>query len=453
MEYIVKTPLGLIRGTNSKNEGVIAFKGIRYAIANRFEYSKLIEKYDDIYDATEYKNCSYQPRSFYNEEENLKKVFYYKEFRKGEHYSYSEDCLFLNIFKPNTSKEGDNLPVIVYIHGGGFKGGCAHEKHFDEPVWPLKGVIGVTINYRLGPLGFMCLEELKDKDGKIGNYGLYDQVEALKWVKQNISSFGGNPDNVTIMGQSAGAMSVQQLVMSPLTKGLFHKAVMSSGGGVSKILSTPKPSKFYEFNRKVMELTHSKTIDEFKKVPIEILFQAYEKAKKEVSVFGMVYAPVIDNYLIVDNGVNIYKNKTYHKIPYMLGSTSEDMMAPFMNSMSRKWGKVQDLNSYIWYFNHKLPGDNNGAWHSSDLWYFFGTLDNSWRPNTDKDYELSNIMVSYLTNFAKFGNPNGDGLPLWQSIKESKNKDMHLGNGVYEMKKTNKLQMYKTMIRNKAVGE
>ena len=447
MDYIINTPCGQIKGVKSKYEGVVAYKGIRYATANRFELPKMVTNYEGIYDATKYGHCSYQPRSLYNEEENLKKIFYYNEFRKGEVYTYSEDCLFLNIFKKEEVKENDNLPVLVYIHGGGFKGGCGHEKHFDEPVWPLKGVIGVTINYRLGPLGFMALE------GIDLNLGLYDQVEALKWIKNNISSFGGDPNNITIMGQSAGAMSVQQLCMSPLTKGLFNKAVMCSGGGVHKILSTQRPEKFYEFNNKVMELTGAKTIEEFKKVPIEKLFNAWEEAKKEIKIMGMVYAPVIDDNLIVDNGINILKENKQHQIPYMIGSTSEDMMVPFMNSMARKWCKAQSVDSYSWFFNHKLPGDNNGAWHSSDLWYFFGTHRNSWRPMNEVDDDLSNKMIDYLINFVKTGNPNKEGLPIWVPTNKKQKKDMHLGNGIIEMRKTSKLKMWKTLFTNKAVGE
>ena len=453
MSYIIETSCGKISGVKSKNEGVVAYKGIRYATANRFEYPKQVTSWEGIYEAHEYGNACYQPRSFYDEELNEKKYFYYNEFRKGEVYNYSEDCLFLNIFKPLESKEGDNLPVLVYIHGGGFKGGCSNEKHFDEPIWPKKGVIGVSINYRLGPLGFMVLEELKDENGRVGNYGLYEQAMAIKWVKDNISSFGGNPDNITIMGQSAGAMSVQQLCLSPILEGLFHKAVMNSGGGVSNILGTQTPDKFYEFNKKVMELSNSKTIEEFKQVPIETLFKAWEDAKKEVKLMGMAYAPVIDNYLVVGSGVNLLKENKQHKIPYMLGSTSEDMMVPFMNSMARKWCQAQDVNSYTWYFNHKLPGDDNGAWHSSELWYFFGTLNNSWRPNTEVDYDLSNKMVDYLTNFVKTGNPNGEGLPIWEPTIKGQKKDMHFGNGIVEMRKTNKFKMWKTMLTNKAVGE
>ena len=163
MAYIVNTPCGALQGTAGRQEGVAAYKGIRYATAGRWEYPQQVTAWEGVYDATEYGACCWQPRSFYNEEHNEKKYFYYNEFRKGEQYTYSEDCLFLNVFAPDTAKEGDKLPVIVYIHGGGFTGGCGHEKHFDGPVWPQKGVIAVTVNYRLGPLGFAALPQLEGK--------------------------------------------------------------------------------------------------------------------------------------------------------------------------------------------------------------------------------------------------------------------------------------------------
>ena len=265
MDYIVTTPCGAVRGVPTRREGVVAYKGIRYATAGRFEYPREVISWDGVYDASEYGACAYQPRSFYDEEQMPKKVFYYNEFRRGEVYRYSEDCLFLNIFAPERT-EG-KCPVIVYIHGGGFRGGCGHEKHFDEPVWPEKGVIAVTLNYRLGPLGFAVLPELKEEAGKTGNYGLYDQLTAILWVKHNIESFGGDPDNITIMGQSAGAMSVQQHCLSPLSRGVFHKAVMCSGGGVNRMLSTSSPEKSYPFWQDIMAKCGATTLEEFRAVP------------------------------------------------------------------------------------------------------------------------------------------------------------------------------------------
>lgn len=451
MDYIIDTPCGQIKGVKGNIDGIIAFKGIRYAIANRFEYPKEVTSWEGVYDASKYGNCSYQPRAFYNEEENLKKVFYYNEFRKGEKYTYSEDCLFLNIWVPEDIKENDKLPVLIYVHGGGFTGGCGHELHFDGPVWPKKGVIGVTINYRLGPLGFTCLQELKEIDGHSGNYGLYDQVTAINWIKHNISSFGGNPNNITIMGQSAGAMSVQQLCLSPLTKGLFQKAVMSSGGGVNKLLSTSKEEKYYSFNKKVMELCSCSTIEEFKKVEADKLFDAWNKAKKEMKI--MPSCPVIDGELIVDTPFNIVKRDDQHHIPYLVGSNSEDIVPIFIYGMAKKWCTIQKEPSYCYLFNHSLPGDNNGAWHSSDLWYFFGTLKNCWRPMNEDDYLLSNYMVDYLTNFVKTGNPNSSELPIWNPSKNKEKKVMHFGNGLVGMKKVNTKKLWYNLFTNKAVGE
>jgi len=452
MKYMVTTPCGQVQGTSGRLENVVAFKGIRYATAGRWEYPVQVTHWDGIYDATKYGSCSYQPRSFYNEEENLKKIFYYNEFRKGETYTYSEDCLFLNIFTPDTAKEGDKLPVLIYIHGGGFTGGCGHEKHFDCPVWPTKGVIGVTLNYRLGPMGFVCLPQLKEEAGVTGNYGLYDQLTAIKWVKDNIASFGGDPDNMTIMGQSAGAMSVQQHCLSPMSKGLFQGAVMSSGGGVSKMLAAAPAEKHYAFWEKAMENAGCKNLDEFRAISPEKLFEVWNQTKKELRSPGSF--PCIDGKLVVGTGAELLAAGKQHPISYMAGSTSEDMMPPILQSMARKWCAAQDVSSYTWYFDRKLPGDDNGAWHSSDLWYWFGTLPNCWRPMEQKDYELSGQMVGYLCNFVRNGNPNGSGaLPSWNISDKNQKQVMCLGEASTGMRKPSILKMISTMLTNKAVGE
>ena len=441
-----QTKCGEIKGIETN--GIIAYKGIRYATAERFEYPKMVEQWESTYDATEYKHCSYQPRSFYDEELVPEKAFYYNEFRKGETYTYSEDCLFLNIWTP---VQANKLPVLIYIHGGGFVGGCGHEKHFDGPVWPNKGVIAVTINYRLGPLGFICLPDLKEKDGHTGNYGLYDQYTAIKWVKENIEAFGGNPNNITIMGQSAGAMSVQQHCLSPMANGLFNKAIMSSGGGVSKMMSTSKAEKSYEFWHAVMKNAGCETVEELQKVDVEKYFAAWQKTKKEIKGFYMP-SPVIDDLYVVGTGSDLLKENKHHNIHYMCGSTSEDMMPPIIFDMAKKWCKNQSKESYTWFFDRQLPGDNNGAWHSSDLWYWFGTLANGWRPFEKKDYELSDQMTTYLCNFVKTGNPNDSKLPLWQP-SNSQSKVLCFGESKTAMRKPNMLKLVKTMLTNKNVGE
>ncbi len=292
MEYIVKTPCGAVLGTAGRVAGTVAYKGIRYATAGRWEYPKIVTAWENIYDATQYGHCSYQPRTFYNEELNEKKYFYYNEFRKGETYTYSEDCLFLNVFTPEGAKEGDKLPVLVYIHGGGFTGGCGHEKHFDGPVWPTKGVIGVTLNYRLGPMGFVCLPELAEEAGYTGNYGLVDQMTAIQWVKNNIEAFGGDSENITIMGQSAGAASVQMQCQSPLTDGLFQKAIMSSGCGLGGMMSG-KLETSMAFWQEVMKRCGCENLEQFRTLPVEKLFEVWQSAKKEVKGGAMAASPTI----------------------------------------------------------------------------------------------------------------------------------------------------------------
>jgi len=437
MDYIVSTPCGELQGCAGKYPGTVSFKGIRYATAGRWEYPKEVTRWEGLYDATRYGNCSYQPRAFYNEEENLKKVFYYNEFRKGETYTYSEDCLFLNIFAP---ERGEKLPVLIYIHGGGFTGGCGHEKHFDGPRWPEQGIIGVTVNYRLGPMGFACLP------GHAGNYGLYDQMTAISWVKHNIAAFGGDPENITIMGQSAGAMSVQLQCQSPLTEGLFQKAVMSSGGGMAAVMAV-SPEKASAFWLEAMNRCGCKSVEEFKALPPRELFEAWQKAKKEVKGGGMSGVPVKD-------GTFITNTPAKKPIPYMAGSTSHDMAPPILQSLSRKWCAGQEKPSYTWYFDRLLPGDDCGAWHSSDLWYWFGTLENCWRPMEEKDRELSRQMVSYLCNFVKTGDPNKAAqLPTWIASGRGQGRVLLLGERDTHMGRPSMLKMVYTMLTNKAVGE
>lgn len=444
MEKIINTPCGEIKGSDCRLEGIVAFKGIRYATAGRWEYPKQVTKWDGIYDASSYGSCCYQPRSFYNEEENLKKVFYYNEFRKGENYSYSEDCLFLNIWTPSEATEESKLPVIFYIHGGGYTGGCGHEKHFDDPIWPTKGVIAVTVNYRLGPLGFACLPELAEEAGHCGNYGLYDQLTAMHWVRDNISAFGGDPDRITIMGQSAGAMSVQQHCTSPLTDGLFCGAVMSSGCGMSNmIMSTPE--KTYPFWTELMKRLECLNLEQLRAVSPQKLFEEWQKSKKEIKGGIMSTCPVKDGFFVVDGAQP-------KQIPYIIGSNSHDIAPPILYSVGKSWGKRELTNRYIYHFDRMLPGDKNGAWHSADLWYWFGTLPNCWRPMEQKDYEVSNEMTTYLCNFAKKGNPNGENQSYWMTQKDSKNV-MCFGEGNTRMDKPSLMKLTGIMFTHKSVGE
>ena len=458
MPNTIMTKCGEIQGTTCKMGGVVAYKGIRYATAGRWEYPTLVTHWDGVYEATKYGNCSYQPRAFYNEEEVKEKVFYYNEFRKGETYTYDDDCLFLNIWVPEYATADSKLPVIFYIHGGGYTGGCGHEKHFDGPVWPTKDVIAVTCNYRLGPMGFMCLPQLKEEAGHTGNYGMFDQIAALTWVRDNITEFGGNPDNITIMGQSAGAMSVLNLCISPLTDGMFKRAVMNSGGGVSPMMDSKSTAEDrYAFWQMVLAEAGVETLEQLRAMEVSELFAIWQRLKKSSPKYGMVASPCIDGIALTQSGLTAAQNGAQKDIPYMMGSTSEDMAPPIIAGMAKAWcvrqAKQQKQPSYCWYFDRKLPGDDNGAWHSSELWYFFGTLKNGWRPFTDHDYKISEAMATALCNFAKTGNPNGEGLPTWEPTLTAKDQIMIWGEKEPHMGKPSKLKQWITMFTNKAVGE
>lgn len=451
MDYMISTPCGWLRGTKGRFPGTAAYKGIRYAAAGRWEYPKEVTAWEGVYDASAYGACAFQSASFHNEEENPKKLFYYNEFRRGGHYTYSEDCLFLNIFAPDTAKPGDKLPVLVYIHGGGFTGGCGHEKPFDEPVWASQGVIGVTLNYRLGPMGFIALPELQAEAGFTGNYGLYDQQTAILWVKHNIEAFGGDSENITVMGQSAGAMSIQQHCLSPMSKGLFQKAVMSSGAGVHKALSAAPAENAFDFWKTVMKNAGCADLAAFRALAPEKLFAVWETTQKEMKGGGCF--PCLDGRLIVGTGVELLAKGAQLPIPCMAGSTSQDMMPPILYAMAGQWCAKQDVPSYLWYFDRQLPGDKCGAWHSSDLWYWFGTHRNSWRPMEEKDDELSGQMVKYLLNFVRTGNPNAGGLPQWVAADGRNPRALILGQKPAHMGRPSRLKLWYTMLTNKAVGE
>ena len=164
----------------------------------------------------------------------------------------------------------------------------------------------------------------------------------------------------------------------------------------------------------------------------------------------MAAFPCRDGELVVGNGVDILRSDKHLKIPYLCGSTSEDFGSPMLYSLAKKWCVAQKIPSFTWLFDRRLPGDDRGAWHSSDLWYWFGTLGNSWRPMEQKDYDLSDQMTDYLTNFAKTGDPNGSGLPTWEPAKKG---TMHIGEGESGMCKVNSMKLWYNMFAHKSAGE
>ena len=427
MKYVMlETPCGTIRGSRERNQRV--FKGIRYAAAERWKYPEVVDAWDGIYDALEYGKCCFQPRAFWDEalsENNLG----YTEFRRGEKYVYGDDCLLLNIYAP---LEAEGAPVVVFIHGGGFTGGCAHEKYNRFPDWPKENIVTVTLNYRLGPFGFLCLEQAEQESGHTGNYGLYDQAAALVWIRKNISAFGGDPGNVTIMGQSAGAMSVQELCIAQGLPRLFHKAVMLSGGGANPLSGGSACLDDQKvFGEMVCRELDCKNMDDLRKMDAMRILESCMRLRESWPEQKKVMRPVIDHHLIRQSVVQSMEEGSGIQIPYLMCSTSEDLAAGELHRACMDWSRSQaargNENCYVAYFSRQLPGDDNGAFHSSDLWYWLGTFENCWRPMTPWDRELSGIMIKYLAKFARSGNPNAAGLPSWSPVHEKRGECMVLG--------------------------
>lgn len=431
-KIVLETKCGMISG-NEMDNGIQTFLGIRYATAGRWEYPLEVTSWEGIYDAGSFKAASYQRRAFHQEQPDS---FYYNEFRKDEQYEYSEDCLFLNIWKPKKCKDA---PVILYIHGGAFQGGCGNEKHFDGTEYAKRGNIFITCNYRLGALGYCCLPELIKRDGHTGNYGLYDQLIALQWVYNNISLFGGNPENITIMGQSAGAMSTQQLCVSPLAKKYIAKAIMTSGGGVSDVFGNMVTvEETFPFWQDVMSEL-GRTLEDWVKCDVQQLFDVtFEKMHHYENAITYC-SPVVDKGIVPYETKELRCNKMQAEIPYLMGSTKDDLLPEEIQRMAKEWAVLQSkqgkIPSYCFKFARDLPGDQKGAWHSSELWYTIGALHNCWRPFVDWDYKISNMLIDYFCNFAKVGNPNGENLPTWMPTCKEEDAIFIISNTQMEMEK------------------
>lgn len=406
------TSCGPIAGVPARAPGVTAYKGIRYAAAGRWEYPKQVTHWEGVYQADHFGPCAIQNSTFTPESQSGRDPFYYHEFRENISYTYSEDCQYLNIWAPD---HAEKAPVIVYIHGGAFLSGSGWDKAFDEPAWPRKGVIAVTLNYRLGPLGYACLPELAAEAGHTGNYGLYDQLCALQWVHDNIKAFGGDPGNITVMGQSAGARSVQMLCSTEAACGLISKAVMSSGGGDDSILfqGDYRMACQYDFWQDWQRAAGAEDLAGLRALPVRAIHDALGRCFERRGFAAVMdhMGPVWDNALFPDTGFTL-------PIPYLAGGNSQDMR-PELAADALRWCQKQPADSYAWYFSRQLPGDRKGAWHSADLWYWFGTLANSWRPFTEADRILSHKMAGYLVNFAHTGSPNSGDLPHWDRAQDA----------------------------------
>jgi para-nitrobenzyl esterase len=380
----------------------------------------------------------------------------------------SEDCLYLNIWTPAKSAK-EKLAVFVWIYGGGFSSGSAACAVYDGEEMSKKGIIFVSINYRVGVLGFLAHPELSsESENKVsGNWGLLDQIAALRWIQKNIEAFGGDPQKVTIAGQSAGSMSVCALVASPLAKGLFRGAIAQSGGILSSFMNLSF-SDAEKSGTAFMEKMKTSNIAELRK-----------KTAEELIAAGGNFRPVNDGYIIpVDvfaafkagqfndvtmmagwvmgdgslmgnqtmtpeqykqQAITKYGDKAEEYLKLFPGKTDEEVAASLKESglmqfaamPAHLWAGFSKSKAYIYQFSH-VPVDkpdfpNYGAFHTSEVPFALHTLHLWKRPWRDVDFAVEKTMDAYWVNFVKNGNPNGEGVPEWKVYDKSSGNIMEIG--------------------------
>ena len=356
---------------------------------------------------------------------------YGKEFYSGPDYPplMDEDCLYLNIWTPAKTGE-EKLPVMMWMHGGGVQSGYSHEIEFDGDAFCRRGVILVTINYRLNILGYFAHPELSAESphGASGNYGLHDQLQALRWIHDCIAAFGGDPDNVTIFGQSGGGRSTQALACSPLAKGLVKHAIVQSAGGVTTAFGRMPREQMEQRGLEFMRFAGCENLAALRAIPAAELVQKLHdfgaSAQSMEQRMARGFNISTDGYALPLSMEDTLLEGRQLDLDYMLGSVTLDDRMSSMMASHRGWATLQARTGlkapYLYRFTRQLPEDDpaderplKGAFHSSELWYTFGTLGRCWRPMTQADYALSEVMTDAWANFAKTGDPNGGKVPTW----------------------------------------
>ena len=394
----------------------------------------------------------------------------------GQGPETGEDCLYLNVWTPAKSPR-DRIPVLVWIYGGGFNAGATSEPNYSGEKLAQKGVVLVSIAYRVGRLGFLAHPDLSAESPNhvSGNYGLLDMIAGLQWVRKNIGAFGGDPHRVTIFGESAGGIAVSMLCASPLAKGLFQGAISQSGGS----FGPPRPTTFPGENLKRLadaersgeayaKAAGASSIAELRKLPAD---------KLQAAGRGMGLAwPIIDGWVIPDDQYKLYEAKRYNDTPILVGYNSDEgaSFSPpktpqeYVAAVKARYGPFADKliaayppgsaavaktardltrdaafgwHTWIWarleaqtgkskvfYYcfdqHPEYPADSPragyGSPHGSDVAYVFQHVNTSNPQITKSDIAISDAMAIYWTNFAKRGDPNGEGVPAWPAFSDAK---------------------------------
>ena len=482
LEEPVKIETGLVSGTADGSEGVRAFKGIPFAPPPvgelRWKPPQPAKPWQGVRACAEFGPWCPQPKSAVG-------------FPGGT--SFSEDCLSLNIWTA-AKTANDKLPVMFWIHGGGCTTGSGASIGYDGTALARQGVVLVTINYRLGPFGYLAhpLLSKESAQGVSGNYGHLDQIAALQWVQRNIAAFGGDPGCVTIFGESAGAMSVCRLMVSPLAKGLFHRAIAQSGGAHGRNAHLREGRLLMEPAEKIGERIAAtlgcdkadNPLAAMRAVSADELLKASNPAQ---GLFGkgVKFGPVVDGWAIPEDPGDMFTAGKQHAVPFLAGSNADEGnlflqqmpvqhaagyrafvqaffgahgaealklmpcasdadLRPAFNRLTTvasfaaparilvKSMSEQKMPAYLYQFTRVSPTTKRlgmNATHAMEIPYVFGTL-RAGPGYTETDHALARAMQAYWVQFAKTGDPNAPGLPPWPRYDPKTNEHLELGDQV-----------------------
>ena len=475
---------GKVQGVYNEDKSVRVYAGIPYAKAERWK-EPVAYTWEGVLDGSYFGPRSMQPKSnpvvdtlmdIYSEKSWHPKYTVNPQEERNE-----ENGLSLNIWRPNNNET--NLPILVYIHGGSLTNGSASYEEYNGENIAKHGVIMITITYRLGVFGFFAHEDLRKESphNTTGDYGLLDQIFALQWINNNAVHFGGDKNNITIAGESAGSSSVSALCTSPLASGLFKRAIGESSSLVMKVPPHTYRTEeaAYEVSKKILKEFRCKTIDELRRVPAKKLVETkYKNSEMMLDGYALpkdpyeVYAEGKNNEEALLSGYNIKEADAFVIPNYLFSPTNkknikqrvaqytdqqcaDEICELFKDEIEKDaFNAINEIFSIYWFimphhvwsnmavqsakthrvYRFQFTKENgfHGTYHSGEIIYAYGCLGMSKRQFAydQSDYDLQDIMFSYWMNFVKTGNPNGEGLPTWDEYKTDVDPVMELGENV-----------------------